>query len=183
MSKQVFQSTPPFIEIRCSEPVPFYFARRKGKDSIAVLLYDFDKDSFLIRMQPLVHLDDGDSKKLFPCPITGSLDDGENPMAAALREVKEEAGYSLAPSALRYMGSYIVGTQTDEVVHLYFADVTGMPTEAAAQDGTFHESISKNIWLSTDQVGRVVSAECYSGLIVAYYRSVSLIKSLAALRR
>lgn len=173
MSKLVFESQPNFIQLRCSEPEPFYFARRRGKDSVGVLLYDLEK-GFLVRMQPLVHQDDGDSKELFPCPITGSLEEGEDPRNSAIRECKEEAGYDLPD--LHSLGSYIVGTQTDEIVYLFYADVSEVTPEVPTQDGTFHESISSNAWVSCDCMKELVSGECYSGLIIAYQRFLALLK-------
>lgn len=174
MSKKVFQSKPDFIEIRCSEPNPFYFARRKGKNSIGVLIYDRNTKHFLIRFQPLVHTEDGDSKELFPCPITGSLEYQENPYEAAIREVEEETGYEL--DGLISLGSYIVGTQTDEIVYLYFADVTGLTPNPALQDGTFHEEISENRWISIENLNKIILGECYSGLLISFYRSLPFIE-------
>lgn len=168
MSRQVFVSKPDFLEVRCSEPDPFYFARRRGKNSIAVLLKH--QDRYLIRYQPLVHIDDGDSKRLFACPITGSLDEGESPEQGAVREIKEEAGYNVNESSLKDLGSYIVGTQTDEVVYLFFADVSGLTPDAPMGDGTFHESISHNSWMSELDLRNLLRRECYSGLFIAYYR-------------
>lgn len=172
MSKQVFVSNPPFIEIRCSEPVPYYFARRAGKDSVAVLLWrrSGEKSGYevLLRYQPLVHLADGDSKELFPCPITGSMEPGESPLAAAIREAEEESGYQMMHKRLVSMGHYIVGTQTDEVVFMYAADVTDEKPGIPIGDGTFHESISNNQWVDWREA--VIIAQ-YSGLIILLHRA------------
>jgi 8-oxo-dGTP diphosphatase len=167
MSRQVFVSTPPFIEIRCSEPVPFYFARRKGKDSIGVLLFNSLTGEVLIRYQPLVHLEDGDGKGTFPCPLTGSMELDESPETCALREVYEESGYTIYKEELISLGAYIVGTQTDEIVYLYAADVLNLEAEEPEGDGTFHEGISTNVWMSYDEALAVAE---YSGLIIALFR-------------
>lgn len=100
---------------------------------------------------------------LFHCPITGALDEGESPEAAAIREVYEETGYAVQVLPL---GKYIVGTQTNEVCYLYYADVTGIEPDKAQQDGTYHESISRNEWYSFESL----KACDYSACQIGYFK-------------
>jgi 8-oxo-dGTP diphosphatase len=177
MSKSVFKSGFDFLEVRCSEPVPFYFARRRGKDSIAVFLYRKTETGaeILLRHQPLVHLDDGDSTEVFPCPVTGSLELGENPELCTLREIDEETGYLVLADKLQKLGSYIVGTQTDEVVHFYAAEISeGCERQKlpASGDGGFHEAISHNEWVNAEGFTKtLVDSEesVYAGLIIGLF--------------
>jgi 8-oxo-dGTP diphosphatase len=131
-------------------PRGFQYLERKGKDSIAVFLLrkssaNSQQYEVLIRQQHLcIDNREVDGKfKLFPCPITGALEEGESPEAAAMREVYEEAGYRVQVKSL---GSYIVGTQVNEVCYLYYADVAEIEPDIAQQDGTYMESIAKNEW-------------------------------------
>jgi 8-oxo-dGTP pyrophosphatase MutT (NUDIX family) len=73
---------------------------------------------FLIRQQPLCidNSDINEKHRLYPCPITGGIDEGELPEKAAVREVYEEAGFSVRVLPL---GKYIVGTQTNEICYMY----------------------------------------------------------------
>jgi 8-oxo-dGTP diphosphatase len=186
MSKSVFQSNPPFLEVRCSEPVPFYFARRRGKDSIAVFLYRYNRfevnegeyeaqAEILLRHQPLVHLEDGDSKEVFPCPVTGSLELGEDPELCTLREIEEETGYIVLANELQKLGSYIVGTKTDEVVHFYTAEISEdceRQKLTATGDGGFPGAISHNEWVDAEKFTKnLVKAEepVYAGLIIGLF--------------
>jgi len=131
-------------------PRGFQYLERKGKDSVAVFLLkrsgeNLAQHEVLIRQQHLC-IDNREINgefRLFPCPVTGALDEGESPEAAAQREAYEETGYKIQVSPL---GQYIVGTQANEICYLYYADVTGMEPEVAQQDGTFMESIAKNEW-------------------------------------
>jgi len=131
-------------------PRGIQFLERKGKDSVAVFLIrksveNSDKYEVLVRQQHLcIDNREVDGRfRLFPCPVTGALDEGESPDAAAKREVYEETGYQVQVSPL---GHYIVGTQVNEICYLYYADVTGMEPDTAQQDGTYMESIARNEW-------------------------------------
>ena len=144
----------------------FQYLERKGKDSIAVFLIrkcddDSQRVEVLIRLQPLC-IDSTDTK-LYPCPITGSLDAGELPEQAAVREVYEESGFSVH---LFPLGRYIVGTQTNEICYMYYADVTDLEPEDAQQDGTYHESISKNEWHPLEYLNQCE----YAGCQIGYFR-------------
>jgi 8-oxo-dGTP diphosphatase len=166
--KVVFESPKAWVQV-IETPRKFYYLRRKHKDSVGVFLVRRVAEHWevLIRMQPLpVHNADLDDEfRLYPCPITGGLDrPDELPDECAIREVLEEAGYALAE--LQDLSKYIVGTQTDETVYLFWQDVTGVEPQAAMQDGSFFESISKNEWQPLDFL-----RDCeYSGCQIGYYK-------------
>lgn len=145
----------------------FQYLERKGKDSVAIfLLRRFLKNQIfqyevLVRYQPLPITNNDDS--LYPCPITGGLELNESILNCALREVKEESGYSLTD--LKYLGSYIVGTQTNEKVYMYYFDVTAVIPEIPLLDDTYHESISKNVWENLHNL----KGYDYSACQIGYY--------------
>lgn len=128
----------------------FQYLERNGKDSVAVFLLRKSGENpgqydVLIRHQHLC-IDNQEVNgrlKLFPCPITGALDEGESPEEAVIREVYEETGYRVQVLPL---GKYIVGTQVNEVCYLYYANVTGIVPDEAQEDGTYLESIGRNEW-------------------------------------
>lgn len=145
--KVLFTSPGNWVQV-IETPRGFYYIRRKNKNSVAVFLLRKVEDEWevLVRYQPLpVHNADLDSKQLlYPCPVTGGLDSlDERPYNCAVREAEEETGYA---THLNYLGDYIAGTQTDETVYMYWADVTDVEPSEALQDGTYFESISKNKW-------------------------------------
>jgi 8-oxo-dGTP diphosphatase len=165
----VFESPKAWVQV-IETPRKFYYLRRKHKDSVGVFLVRKTPEQtweVLVRMQPLpVHNADlDDQMMLFPCPITGGFETrDEDPHECAVREVMEEAGYDL--SELQGLGKYIVGTQTDETVYLFWQDVTGIEPQAATQDGSYFESISKNEWEPLD----FLKFYDYSGCQIGYYR-------------
>jgi 8-oxo-dGTP diphosphatase len=163
----VFESPKGWVQV-IETPRKFYYLRRKHRDSVGVFLVRKTTAwEVLVRMQPLpVHNADlDDEMRLYPCPITGGFEHHqEDPYECAVREVMEEAGYALAE--VQNLGKYIVGTQTDETVYLFWQDVTGMEPQAATQDGSYFESISKNEW----QPLSALKQYDYSGCQIGYYR-------------
>lgn len=158
----------------------FYYAERKGKDSVAVLVYrkENGKTEVLIRMQPLVFNQgsvDGIEKTgyehlkqnvLIPCPITGSITGiYDNFIDYAVEEIKEEAGYYVVKEEIESLGMYYVGTQINEVVHCFACNVTGKTCVEPEGDGTYWESISSNQWVNVDSIEREMEIN-YSGLII-----------------
>ncbi|PSB26879.1 NUDIX hydrolase [Stenomitos frigidus] len=148
-------------------PRGFQYLERKGKNSVAVFLLkkssvNPQQYEVLIRQQHLC-LDNREVDgrfKLFPCPITGALEEGESPETAARREVYEEAGYRVQ---VQSFGQYIVGTQVNEICYLYYADVTAIEPDIAPQDGTYMESIGRNEWHPFDYLKDCDYAACQIG--------------------
>ncbi|HEY9672406.1 MAG TPA: NUDIX domain-containing protein [Waterburya sp.] len=145
----------------------YHYLERKGRDSVAIFLVrkssvNRGEYEVLIRQQPLcIDVPDiNEEHRLYPCPITGGIDEGESPEEAAVREVYEEAGLSVEVLPL---GKYIVGTQTNEICYMYYADVTGIEPEIAQQDGSYFESISKNEWYLLDYLNQCNYAACQIG--------------------
>ena len=134
-----------WVKVKQSEK-GFLFLERKNVNSIAVLLLRDPGEAvqyeMLVRYQPLCT-----DHKLHACPITGGFDSMDQlPVDLAIQEVLEEAGYTVGYNDVYEFGSYIVGTQTNEVCHLFLCDVTGKTPAEPEGDGSYHESISKNVW-------------------------------------
>jgi 8-oxo-dGTP diphosphatase len=145
----------------------FHYLERKGKDSVAIFLLrkkvPYRKEyEVLIRQQPLC-IDNpniNEELRLYPCPITGGIDEDETPEEAAVREVEEESGFSIQ---VLQLDQYIVGTQTNEICYLYYADVTGLEPEVAKQDGSYFESVSQNEWHPFEYLSQCNYAACQIG--------------------
>lgn len=62
--------------------------------------------------------------------VAGMREPGEAPEVTGKRELEEETGYTA--STLHYLGRYLPSPgYTDEVDHLYFAELTGRPVDLA----------------------------------------------------
>ena len=148
-------------------PRGFQYLERLGKDSVAIFLvrkseWDASKYEVLIRMQPLC-VDNSEvngKPRLYACPLTGRIELGESPEQAAVRETLEESGYATQVTSL---SRYFVGTQTNEICYLYYADVTDMNPQVALQDGTYFESVSENEWHPLDYLNECDYVACPLG--------------------
>ena len=147
----------------------FHYLERKGKDSVAIFLVRKSNVArreieyeVLIRQQPLCidSSDINEELQLYPCPITGGIETGEPPEKAAIREVYEESGFSVQVLPL---GKYIVGTQTNEICYIYYADVSDTKPDIAQQDGSYFEAISKNEWHPFDYLSKCDYSACQIG--------------------
>lgn len=168
VDKTIFKTD--WIEV-LQTPLGFQYAQRKGVDSIGVFLVRSTGTNWevLMRYQPLCV--DNTEQTLYRCPVTGGLEPGESPFDCALREVYEETGYHLNPSNLHQLGDYIVGTQTNERVYLYYSNVTDLEPNEATQDGTIHEAMSKNVWEELD----FLKYSEYSGCLIGYLLLVNVL--------
>jgi ADP-ribose pyrophosphatase YjhB (NUDIX family) len=145
----------------------FQYLERLGKDSVAIFLVrksvsDASKYEVLIRKQPLCvdNSEIEEKPRLFACPLTGRIELGESPEQAAVRETLEESGYAIQVTSL---SRYFVGTQTNEICYLYYADVTDMNPQVALQDGTYFESVSENEWHPLDYLNECDYVACQLG--------------------
>ena len=157
-------------------PNGFFYSERKGKDSIALFLIREKKENIyfrlhgpipfevLMRYQPMPIYGEFTEygKTLYPCPITGSVEDGKSLEECAINEAMEEAGYDIN-GRIQELGKYAVGTQTNEVVHMFYADVTGLKPKKIKGDGTYFESISENKWESLDFLNSCLYGACQIG--------------------
>ena len=174
MSKEKTIFSTPWISVK-ETAKGYHYLERKGRNSVAIFLVrkssvNGGEYEVLIRQQPLcIEIPDiNEDHQLYPCPITGGIEEGELPEEAAVREVYEEAGFSVEVLPL---GKYIVGTQTNEICYLYYADVTDMDPEVAQQDGSYFESISKNEWYPLEYLNQCDYGACQIG----YFRLKNLL--------
>jgi len=91
-------------------------------DSVAVLIYETDTDSFLFTKQfryPTVRTGDG---WILEIPA-GSMEEGDSPSERAQKEVSEELGYQL--HKLKLISTFFTSPGgSSERIFLYYAEVT-----------------------------------------------------------
>lgn len=108
-----------------SGPYVYSHETRCNGNIIAVLLYKkFGRDGWQY----------GVRKETTPCwsdkpvlsSLTGGVDFGDTPVQAALKEIKEEAGYDCEEKDLQLLGTCRGTKSCDTVYHLYALDVAGL---------------------------------------------------------
>lgn len=129
----------------------------KDMTGVAVAVLPFrsgDKEiEFLARLEPVpCH-----SPSLHLCSLTGGVEKGEKPEAAAYRELFEEAGYK-ADSGIISLGMVYSSKASSTKVHLFAIDVTEMTQQEAPGDGTDLEAKSSVEWLQNIQATMVPDA-------------------------
>lgn len=159
----------------------YIFAERRNKDSVAILCFKKVNNEyyFLIRFQPLIDIKEDDNI-LFPCLVTGSLENGEDLISTCRRELYEEVGIPISNDLkplLHY--KYVSTTQMNEVVNIFIFDVTDWKFENPKTDGSFYESISFNKWVNNEELKNIIFSNNelnLSSLPISYLLFMSLIK-------
>lgn len=126
----------------------------------AAMLCVIDKKVLLVRQFRYLY-----GKEIYEIPA-GKLEKGENPRAAAVRELEEETGYR-AENAEKYLTIYPTPGYTDEVIHVYFTDKCSLASKKP-DEGEFVESflVSLSEVLSMIERGEI----CDSKTVAAVYK-------------
>ena len=120
----------------------YFWTRRGGKDSVAFLLYDKEKERY-----GAVKCYHGPSHTWQVRAFTGSLDKDKSKEDILKDEVREEAGYTVDSDSVKELPSYYLGHNTDEKVTLYVVDITGLEREIPDFENDFEKN-SEIYWLS-----------------------------------
>ena len=147
----------PFLQLRSIEDKekgikPYYYKHVKPYDGkvIAILPFrylgypiNFNKQFLLIKeMRPC-----WDAERLTFASLTGGIEKGSTPIQTAIKELKEEAGYTVEENELIELGYCWSAKASDTMVHLFAVDVTEKIPEKVKGDGTGLESMSEPGWL------------------------------------
>lgn len=107
-------------------------------------------------------------KELYEIPA-GKVDNGEDPSAAAARELREEAGY--LAEVKPFLDIYPSPGYTDEIIHIYFAD-KGEFVGAKLDEGEFLNCS----FFTVEEVGAMIERGDINDAktVAAYYKYISL---------
>jgi SepF-like predicted cell division protein (DUF552 family) len=127
----------------------YYYVERLGMDSIAFLLHDSNEED-----KPYIVLEQYHSpRRIFQKgAFTGSMDkDGLTPEDTTIEEILEEAGYTITKDNLHKVGLQTVGANTNEEVHLFIADITGLQRKKKESENIWEENTNL-IKMSKDEI-------------------------------
>lgn len=137
---------------------------------VALIPYSYDENGrmlFLFRSEnviPWKHVFRGEGKHFFTM-IHGMMDDpSETPLQTAMRELKEEGGYSVEANEFISLGSIPISKAEDSVYYLYAVKVPGEhrvgEVEKGKGDGTKNENDAYCFWSSN--IGIAVDPLAYT---------------------
>ncbi|BAC44089.1 predicted MutT-like hydrolases [Malacoplasma penetrans HF-2] len=156
----------------------FYYCQRASINSVALLCYKKENNEylFLIRYQPLPEIEEKERwDQLYPCPITGSIDENEIPIETVIRECWEEAGIKINKDLVYEINPSIATTQMNEKIFFYLCDVTGLKESIPENDGSIFESVSKNLWVTEKELLNLIDNQiCMQGLSICYFHFLKI---------
>ncbi|MEM7491638.1 MAG: NUDIX domain-containing protein [Pseudomonadota bacterium] len=138
-------------------------------DAATILPYDPVRDRALVVEQVRAGaLAKGDPLPWLLEPVAGLIDAGEDVETAALRELREEAGLSVAPDALRFVARYYPSPGgLAQVLHSYVA-LCDLPDDAAGLGGLDEEGedIRAHLVDLPDLIAMVASGEAANAPLI-----------------
>ncbi len=85
------------------------------------------------------------------CAITGGVEKGKTPLEAAIKELREEAGYCADEIDLEPLGEIRPSKSADTRIHLYAFDASGKVQHEITGDGSFYERGAYCQWVTRKQ--------------------------------
>lgn len=119
----------------------YFFAERKGVDSVAFLCYDKKRDQFLANIEYKPPID-----SFIVSAFGGSLDKNNSLQNIVIEETEQEAGYQVSKDQVHYLGSVFVSTQMNQFCHLYLVFISNENKTKRAPENPV-EAMAKPIWL------------------------------------
>ena len=170
MDKILFESKGGFMKVKSPER-PYFYAERKGVDSVAFILIDSNRggDDYGVTHERKPPMDDRYNTKFFLETAFG----GSNDMVADEHyfnmsddevinhfkelvkiETKEEAGYTVDIDRIKFVSKEFVSTQMNQWCFLFAVNVTDIEVgERDPQNET--EALAEVRWKTLDEVNKL----------------------------
>lgn len=170
MDKKIFSSYGDFLSIKSAETTPYFYAERKGVDSVAFILVDRSKDRpYGVVNERKPPLDERFGKLAFLETAFGGSNDivdsnsydslNEEEKMKHLHEivemeVREEAGYLVDDGDVHCISKEFVSTQMNQWCYLFVVNVEGVVQgEKDPQNET--EAMATVVWKNLDEVKKM----------------------------
>jgi len=124
------------------------YVQRVGKNSVAFLLIDTSR-----KERPLQVLSQYSTPhdRFIHGAFTGSIDKDLPLKGIVVEEVQEEAGYDVGEERIHYISSEPVCGNSNEIVHLFIVDITGLKQELKQPENIF-EANTQRTFLSPEEI-------------------------------
>ncbi len=133
----------------------YVYAERLGRDSIAFVLYDKEREKFGLIKESKPPLDGEDFRAYLVSAFGGSIDMDASTQKICQIEVEEEAGYEVPLKSIVSLGKTFVSSQMSQTCELFVVDVTDIPKTKIAEweeSKTLEPDEVRLIWMSKDEV-------------------------------
>ncbi len=127
-----------------------------------VLVLPYREGEFLVRDEVTPCWDEDRPTR---SAITGGVENGE-PLEDAVRELQEEAGYTVEPDKFVFLGKCRASKSADTFYFLYAVDVTGYVQGPALGDGSKNDQ-APSVWISGEELCKLEDAQA----ITAYSKA------------
>lgn len=144
---------------------PYYYAERKGKDSVAFILYNDTHKKY-----GLIHEWKPPLQEWLVTAFGGSIDSHKSVLEIVRQECKEEAGYNPCDGHIQFMGKHFVSTQMNQFCYLYLVSVQGyeqhiLSLEEEEQRKLSGEHKSTPVWMTYEQV---LDTQCWKAKTILH---------------
>ena len=161
-------------EIGNENNINFSRLRVKREDAAAVLILNTDTDKIILTKQFRYPIS-SKTKELILEIVAGRIDNGEEPLQAAIRESEEEAGYRINPRNIRLLVSCFASPgYSSERFYIYYATVNNadkISTGGGLKNENEYISViemSSKEFMGLIKTGNIKDAKTYiAGLYIA----------------
>jgi hypothetical protein len=161
MEKTIFASPGKFMIVKSASTTPYFYAERKGMDSVAFILVDNDRDDkygmINERKPPMDHrvgkevmmetafggsndmIDDDEYLKMSEDEIKSHFKE------LVQTECREESGYRVPLDKIEFISKELVSTQMNQMCYMFKVNVTGVK-QGEADPQNREEAMATNQW-------------------------------------
>lgn len=170
MDKTIFESVGGFIKVKSAATTPYFYAERKGVDSVAFILLDENRsDKYGVVNERKPPMDERYGELVFvETAFGGSNDmiDDEKYFAMSEEEViehfkdlvrteaREEGGYDVPMDKIKFISKELVSTQMNQWAFLFVVNVTGVK-QGKTDPQNAEEAMATIRWKNLKQVQKM----------------------------
>lgn len=167
MEKVIFNSPGGFLNVKSAATTPYFYAERKGMDSIAFILIDNNRDKkygminerkppmdYRMGEEVMMETAFGGSNDMIDVEEYINMSDDEiisHFKELVQTECREESGYRVDLDKIEFVSKELVSTQMNQFCYLFKVDVTGVE-QGEKEPQNREEAIATVEWKSLKDV-------------------------------
>lgn len=145
------------------------------KDCVIVLPHFTDFDEIILRKEDIPPFKSRDKQNFFLTAVSGTVEEGEEPLEAAIRELEEEAGVQLHTTykAYKLWGSFFMTKGNTAKYHLYYMPMKSTDYQKVAPkgDGSESENKSTSVRVNIQYLDSLNPSDTVTALVINYTKN------------